>query len=462
MDHWQVTHADRGERATLIHARYIVPVRPAGIVFDEHSVAIRDGLILGVKPRSQAERDWPLAAAVELPDHALLPGLVNCHTHSPMTLLRGYADDLDLHVWLKEHIWPAEREFVGPEFVRDGSMLAIAEMFRSGTTCFNDMYFFPDATIEACVAAGMRASIGITVIEIETAWARDAGEYIEKGMRLRHQYGDEPLISFAFSPHAPYTVSNATLSRIAGLSSDLDIAVHMHLLETEWEIKQSFQQHDRHPLGRLEQLGLLNSSLQAVHMAQLSEEDIDKVARAGVQVVHCPQSNLKLASGFCPVTSLQQAGVNVALGTDGAASNNDLDLLAEAQTAALLAKGVSGDARAGSACEIIEMLTLNGARLLGLDDRIGSIEAGKQADFCALDLSAPETQPLHHVMSQLVYAASSRQISDVWVAGRRVLDAGRLTTIDIDDVLERARSWQVKLAGLENRRLHAQRQESAS
>ena len=460
MNDRQARHADRGERATLIHARYVVPVRPAGIVHEGHSVAIRDDRILGVKPRSLAERDWPLAAAIDLPDHVLLPGLVNCHTHAPMTLLRGYADDLDLHVWLKEHIWPAEREFVGPEFVRDGSMLAIAEMFRGGTTCFNDMYFFPDATIEACVAAGMRASIGITVIEIETAWARDADEYIEKGLRLRDEYGAEQLISFAFSPHAPYTVSDATLSRIAGLSGDLDIPVHMHLLETEWEVKQSFQQYDRHPLGRLEQRGLLNSRLQAVHMTQLSAEDIDKLAGAGVQVVHCPQSNLKLASGFCPVVSLQQAGVNVALGTDGAASNNDLDLLAEAQTAALLAKGVSADARACNAREIIEMLTINGARVLGLDQRIGSIEAGKQADFCALDLRAPETQPLHHVLSQLVYAASTRQVSDVWVAGRRVVESGRLTTIDVDDLIGRARTWQARLAGLERQR--KLRQESAT
>jgi 5-methylthioadenosine/S-adenosylhomocysteine deaminase len=462
MDDRRARHADRGERATLIHARYIVPVRPAGVVHEAHSVAIRDGLILGVKPRAEAERDWPLAAAIELPEHVLLPGLVNCHTHSPMTLLRGYADDLDLHVWLKEHIWPAEREFVGPEFVRDGSLLAIAEMFRSGTTCFNDMYFFPDATVEACVAAGMRASIGITVIEIETAWARNADEYIERGLRLRDACAGTPLITFAFSPHAPYTVSDATLGRIAGLSGELGIPVHMHLLETEWEIKQSFQQHDRHPLGRLEQSGLLNSSLQAVHMVQLSAEDIDQLARSGVQVVHCPQSNLKLASGFCPVVSLQAAGVNVALGTDGAASNNDLDLLAEAQSAALLAKGVSGDARAGSASTIIDMLTINGARVLGLDAHIGSIEAGKQADFCALDLHAPETQPLHHVLSQLVYAASSRQVSDVWVAGRRVLESGRLTTIDTDEVIARARSWQAKLAGLEQRRQRERRQESAT
>jgi 5-methylthioadenosine/S-adenosylhomocysteine deaminase len=435
-----------------------VPVRPAGIVHEDHAVAIRDGVILGIRPRAQAVRDWPLARVVDLPRHALLPGLVNCHTHSPMTLLRGYADDLDLHVWLQEHIWPAERAFVGPEFVRDGSMLAIAEMFRGGTTCFNDMYFFPDATIEACLESGMRTSIGITVIEIETAWARDAGDYIDKGLELREKYLGEPLISFTFSPHAPYTVSDATLRRIAGLSGELEIPVHMHLLETEWEIKQSFQQHDRHPLTRLEQQGLLNSRLQAVHMTQLSAEDIDKVARRGVQIVHCPQSNLKLASGFCPLATLQEAGVNVALGTDGAASNNDLDLLSEAQTAALLAKGVSGDARAASAFDVIEMLTINGARVLGLENRVGSIEPGKQADLCALDLHAPETQPLHHVLSQLVYAASSRQVSDVWVAGRRVLESGRLTTINSDELIRRARTWQSRLAALEGTRHGLQRE----
>lgn len=425
---------------------------------EDHAVAIRDGVILGIKPRAQAARDWPLARVVDLPRHALLPGLVNCHTHSPMTLLRGYADDLDLHVWLQEHIWPAERAFIGPEFVRDGSMLAIAEMFRGGTTCFNDMYFFPDATIEACLESGMRTSIGITVIEIETAWARDAGDYIDKGLALREKFRGEPLISFTFSPHAPYTVSDETLRRIAGLSGDLEIPVHMHLLETEWEIKQSLQQHDRHPLARLEQQGLLNSRLQAVHMTQLSAEDIDKVAQSGVQIVHCPQSNLKLASGFCPLATLQEAGVNVALGTDGAASNNDLDLLAEAQTAALLAKGVSGDARAASALEMIEMLTINGARVLGLEDHIGSLEPGKQADLCALDLHAPATQPMHHLLSQLVYAASSRQVSDVWVAGRRVLESGRLTTMNTDELIRRAQTWQSRLAALGGTRRDLQRE----
>ena len=459
MSNGQFAAGDRADRVTLIHARHVVPVRPATTLYQDYSVALRDDRVLDLLPRAEAAARWPDAPSVELPHHVLLPGLVNSHTHSPMTLLRGYADDLGLHTWLQEHIWPAERTFVGPEFARDGTRLAIAEMLRGGTTCFNDMYFYPETAVEVCLEIGMRASIGLIVIEFETAWARDATEYIDRGLALRADFANEPSIRFALAPHAPYTVSDETLIRIADLSERLDLAVHTHLLETEWEIKQSLQQHEQHPIGRLERHGLLNRRLQAVHMTQLSADDIGKVARAGVQVVHCPQSNLKLASGICPVAALQQAGVNVALGSDGAASNNDLDLLSEAQTAALLAKGIAGDARAVDAFTAIEMLTLNGATALGMQDRIGSIEPGKQADLCAVDLSAPETQPLHHVASQLIYAASSRQVSDVWIAGRRLLDSGRLTTIDLDEVLHRTRQWQGKLARQPDR-WDANRQES--
>jgi 5-methylthioadenosine/S-adenosylhomocysteine deaminase len=448
----ETTDASSGRQeksTTLIHARFTVPVRPRHTVYEDYSLVVSGEQIVAVMPHEQAVLEWPDAPIVELPDHVLIPGLINAHTHSPMSLLRGYADDMELHVWLKEHIWPAEREFVGPEFVRDGSRLAIAEMLRGGTTCFNDMYFFPDATIDVCLEAGMRASIGITVIEMESAWAADVDSYVEKGLRLQEKFKSQPLISFTLSPHAPYTVSDETLHRIASLSRHKGFPVHMHLLETEWEIKQSFQQHDLHPLSRLEQAGLLGSSLQAVHLTQVSSDDIDKLAAVGAHVIHCPQSNLKLASGICPLASLLTAGVNVALGTDGAASNNDLDLLAEAQTAALLAKGISGDAEAVNAFQVLEMLTVNGARALGLDKTIGSLEAGKQADLCAVNLSEPETQPLHHVVSQLIYAASSRQVTDVWVAGKRLLENRELTTLDLDAVLQAARRWQVRLARLE-------------
>ncbi len=433
-------------RITLIHPAYLVPVIPSGVVLEDHCLAIEQGMIVSLLPWHQAEGAFPGAEVISLPDHVLLPGLINMHTHSPMTLLRGYADDMDLHVWLREHIWPAEQEFVGSSFVADGTRLAIAEMLRAGTTCFNDMYFYPHAIARACQDAGIRASIGVPLIENQAVSASDIDTYFEQGLELYQEWSSEDLLSFTFSPHAPYTVSDQTLRRIDIHSGELGVPVHMHLLETEWEIKHSLQDHDVHPLRRLKDLNLFDSRLQAVHMTQLSTEDIAILADAGVHVVHCPQSNLKLASGICPVASLLEAGVNVSLGTDGAASNNDLDLLAEAQTAALLAKGISGDAEVVNAFQALEMITINGARALGMESRIGSIEAGKEADLCAIDLSAPETQPLHHVVSQVIYAASRRQVSDVWVAGRRVLDSGRLTSIDLEETVSRARLWSARLA----------------
>ena len=438
--------ADPAGPVTLVHAGYVVPVRPRGQVLEAHTVALRGNRIAAILPRDEALARWPDADQVERPGHALLPGLVNAHTHAPMTLLRGYADDMALTTWLQEHIWPAEQRHVGPDFVREGTRLAVAEMLRSGTTCFNDMYFFPDATIDVCREVGMRASVGITIIEFASAWASGVDSYIEKGLELLEAWGEEPLLRFTLSPHSPYTVSDDTLARIAALSRERDLPVHMHLLETEWEIKQSYQQHDQHPVSRLERHGLLNERLQAVHMVHTSAEDIAKIAGAGASVVHCPQSNLKLASGFCPVGAMLDAGINVAIGTDGAASNNDLDLLAETQTAALLAKAVAGDARVLDAGQALEMMTLNGARALGMAQEIGSIEAGKQADLIAIDLETPATQPLHNVVSQLLYAASGGQVTDVWVAGRRVLNSGRLTTIDEAEVLASAGRWRERLA----------------
>lgn len=439
----------RPEAVTLINAGYVVPVQPYSGALKNHSVALADDLIVAVLPTAEALQKWPESETIDLPGHVLLPGLINAHTHSPMNLMRGFADDIELHVWLQEHIWPTEARFVGPDFVADGTRLAVAEMLRSGTTCFNDMYFFPGSTIDVCHEVGMRVSAGITIIEMESSYASNVSTYIEKGLQLYDRWRDDPLVSFTLSPHSPYMVSDDTLERIADLSQEMGFQVHMHLLETEWEIKQSLQQHDLHPVSRLRRHGLLNQQLMAVHMAQLSAEDIDHVAQSGASVVHCPQSNLKLASGFCPVAALMKAGVNVALGTDGAATNNDLDMLGEAQTAALLAKGVAGDAKAVNAFQALEMMTINSARALGMADRLGSIEPGKQADLVALDLQQPETQPLHHVVSQLIYAASRRQVSDVWVAGKRLLESGELTTIDLGEVMQSASAWQLRLAQFE-------------
>lgn len=435
-----------GADITLLNASYVVPVRPRGRVLENHTVVVINGVIESVLPTREARSRWTDAAEVVLTGQALIPGLVNAHTHSPMTLLRGYADDMELDVWLHEHIWPAEGRFVRPDFVTDGTRLAVAEMFRSGTTCFNDMYFFQDETIDVCRSSGMRVSAGITVIEMASSWAADVDEYLDKGLGLLETYRDDPLVSFALAPHSPYTISDPTMDRIAEASVQHGLPVHMHVLETAWEIQKSQEQHGVYPLERLDRHGLLNERLIAVHMTQLGSSDIEKVANSDARVVHCPQSNLKLASGFCPVNDLMDAGVTVALGTDGAAANNDLDMLGELQTAALLAKGVAGKADALGAADALEMATLSGARALGLEDSIGSIEPGKQADLCAIDLMQPETQPLHNVVSQLVYAASARQVTDVWVAGRRVLDGGALVTVDQDEIIETAERWRGRLA----------------
>jgi len=378
----------------------------------------------------------------------LLPGLVNMHTHSPMTLMRGMADDLALDSWLREHIWPAENRYVSPDFVRDGTRLAIAEMLRGGTTCFNEMYFFPDDIARVTSEAGMRACIGMPVLGLRTPWALDAADCLRKARDVHATWQGDPLISTALAPHALYTVDDEGLSGVRKLSSRLDMPVAMHVLEIAWEIEHSRREYGKSPLQRLSDHGLLGPRFVAVHMVHVSEADIERLADTGTHVVHCPESNLKLASGLSPVTDLLAAGVNVCIGTDGAASNNNLDLLGELRTAALLAKGASGDPCALPAMQALELLTVNAAGALGLSDQIGSIEPGKQADLCAIDLDQPETQPLHNVVSQVVYAAARRQVSDVWVAGRRLLQQGELTTIDLAEVLDRAGAWRERLSGV--------------
>ena len=431
---------------SLLHARWIVPVEPDGLVLDHHSLAIHEGRILELLPTAEAEQRYRARAVSHLPEHLLIPGLVNAHTHAAMSLLRGLADDLHLMDWLQHHIWPAETRWVNEEFVHDGTQLAIAEMLRGGTTCFNDMYFFPDVTARVSAACGMRATVGLILIDFPTAWADNPEEYLAKGLALHDEYRNDPLIGTAFAPHAPYTVSDAPLQRVRVLADELDIPVHMHVHETAYEVQEAVTATGQRPLARLQALDLLSPSLLAVHMTQLENDEIQALADAGARVVHCPESNLKLASGFCPVQQLDQAGVIVALGTDGAASNNDLDMLGEMRTAALLAKAVAGDASALPAHRVLRMATLHGAVALGRGAESGSLEAGKWADVTAVRLDELETQPLYDPVSQLIYAASRHQVSDVWVAGRHLLRERVLTTLDEDAILRNARAWQAQVA----------------
>jgi len=409
---------------------------------------VRGGNIEAVLPVAQARARFADYERIALGEHVLLPGLVNAHTHAAMALMRGLADDLPLMRWLEEHVWPAEKRHVSAQFVRDGTLLACAEMLRGGITCFNDMYFFPQAALESALEAGIRSAHGIIVIEFPSAYAADAADYLRKGLEVRDRYGDEPLASFCLAPHAPYTVSDASFRQVATLAAELDLPVHMHVHETEDEVQRSAAEHGVRPLERLRRLNLLTPNLIAVHAVHLSDEEIALLARHGCSVAHCPSSNLKLASGFAPIAKLAAAGVNIALGSDGAASNNRLDIFQEMRSAALLAKAVARDAQAMPAQAALRAATLGGAQALGLGERIGSIAAGKAADLIAVALRGPELTPCYDIVSHLVYATGREHVSHVWVAGELRLRDGALQSDVFARLDTRMGLWQNALGSL--------------
>ncbi|MDH5301499.1 MAG: TRZ/ATZ family hydrolase [Gammaproteobacteria bacterium] len=430
---------------TVINARWVIPVRPDNTILENHSVVIHDGAIVAILPSLAAAQQYDATTLHSLTEHALIPGLINTHTHASMNLLKGFADDLPLMDWLQNHIWPAEAANVSPEFVYDGTQLAVAESFRAGVTCLNEMYFFPYQAAQAASDAGMRMCVGLILIDFPTAWAAGPDDYLAKGVNVHDAFRHNPLITTALAPHAPYTVSDAPLRRALTLAEQLDIPIHMHIHETAFEVAEAEQKTGKRPLARLKELGLLGPRLMAVHMTQLTDQEITDLANYGVHVIHNPQSNMKLASGICPTVKLLEAGVNVALGTDGCASNNDLDMLNEMQSAALIAKVASGNAAALPAHTALRMATLNGAKALGLEAVTGSLEVGKAADITAIDLSALETQPVYNPISQIVYAAGRHQVSDVWVDGRQVLKQHQLTTLNEEQLRRKAQRWAQKI-----------------
>ncbi|MEK2612154.1 TRZ/ATZ family hydrolase [Pseudomonas shirazensis] len=430
----------------LLVPTWLVPVEPAGVVLEGHALGLRDGLIAWLGPRERA----PAALQVrELPDCLLCPGLINAHGHAAMSLFRGLADDLPLMTWLREHIWPAEGRWVDPGFVRDGTDLAIAEQLKGGITCFADMYFYPREACEQVEQSGIRAQVAVPLLDFPIPGAATADDALHQAIELFGELRHHPRITIALGPHAPYTVGDETLEKIRVIADQLDAPLHMHIHETASEVEQAVAEHGERPLARLARLGLLGPSLQAVHMTQISDDDLALLVESNTSVIHCPESNLKLASGFCPVERLWQAGVNVAIGTDGAASNNDLDLLGETRTAALLAKAVAGSASALDAHRALRMATLNGARALSLDAQIGSLELGKAADLVAFDLSGLAQQPVHDPVSQLIYATSRDCARHVWVAGEQLLEERRLTRMDEAALTAMARAWGARIAGKE-------------
>lgn len=429
----------------LINARWIAPVVPKGVVLAHHSVAIDGHKIVALLPTDEVACRYTADQNVDLFDHLLIPGLINAHGHAAMSLLRGYADDRELMDWLANYIWPVEEKHVSHEFVHDGASLAIAEMLRGGTTCMSDMYFFPHATAEAIHENGIRAQVCVPIASFTSPWANDEDDYIHKGLQFHDDHRNSDLITTALGPHSPYAVSDKGLARIVILAEELDIPIQIHLHETRGEIAKAVSETGQRPASRLFELGMFSPRLQVVHVTHLNKEEIDRLAENAVQVIHCPESNLKLASGFCPVGNLLQHGINVALGTDGAASNNGLDMLHEMKTASILAKACAEDPTVLDAHTTLEMATLSGAIALGIDEQVGSIEPGKLADITAINLENVHTLPVYHPVSQLVYTNVSRDVSHVWVNGELLLDEGNLTRVDPAQIRAVAHKWQQKL-----------------
>ena len=430
----------------MISPRWLVPVEPKGSVLEHHSLIVDRGRILDILPTDVARGRFVGVAETILPSHVLIPGLINLHTHAAMTLMRGMADDAPLMTWLNDHIWPTEARHLSEAYVFDGTELATAEMIRSGTTCFADMYFYHDVAARAALKSGMRAALGGAILEFHTPYATDAEAYIEKCIAPRDEFANDSRLKLMLAPHAPYTVSDKTFARIFTIAAEADYPVMMHIHETLDEIAQGEKEYGVRPIERLERLGILGPNLIAVHCVHMTPHEIEIYARLGVHVAHCPASNLKLASGIAPVHAMLKAGVNVGIGTDGAASNNRLDMLGETRLASLLQKGTTGDAAALPAHQKLEMATLNAAKALGWQDEIGSLVAGKAADMTAIDLSSIETQPVYDPVSHIFHAAGRENVSHVWVNGELLLENRVLMKQDIAELKTKAALWQQRFA----------------
>ncbi|AJQ96452.1 TRZ/ATZ family hydrolase [Gynuella sunshinyii] len=430
---------------TILFSRWIVTVNAQREVLENHALVIDQQKIKAILPADEVRQQFEAGEEFNLGDSVLMPGLVNTHGHAAMTMFRGMADDLPLMTWLNDHMWPAEGKWVSEQFVADGTRIAIGEMIRCGTTTFSDNYFFPEQAALEAKKAGIRAQLNFPIMDFPTAWAQNPDEYIKKGLALREQFANDDQVHVVFGPHAPYTVSDEPLKKIAQLAKEHNILIQMHVHETQVEVDESIEKYGKRPIRRLYDLGLLGPHMQCVHMTALNDEDIQLIAETGSHVMHCPESNLKLASGFCPVHKLQEQGINVSLGTDGTASNNDLDMFGEMRTAAQLAKAVAMNAEALPAGEALAMATINGAKALGLDNQIGSLEVGKLADIIAVDLSDLESQPIFSPVSHLVYATTRNQVTDVWVGGKQLMTNRELTTLSKAELISTAQAWQSKI-----------------
>ena len=429
---------------TIILARWLLPIAPENIVLEHQAIAIQGKKIVNILPAQSYLEHYQAKQVINCNEHAVLPGFVNAHTHTPMNLFRGLADDLELMDWLNHYIWPAEQAIIQADSVRDGCRFAIAEMIRSGTTCFNDSYFYHEILAQTANAEGIRAMLGLGIIDVPTQYAQNENDYLEKAQLTLEKSKPSDLINWSIAPHAPYTVSDTAFKKIAALADEKKLRIHLHLNETIAEIEMSMERYHKRPIERLYELGMVNSNLMAVHMVYANDDEIALLKAQHANIILCPKSNMKLASGIAPLEKYLAAAINIGLGTDGAASNNNLDMLNELRSMNLLTKVNNKNPTLLSAQQTLEIATLGGAKVLGLEDKIGSLEIGKEADIIAINLNSVFTQPVYHPMSTLVYAANASQVSDVWIAGKRLLADGEFTQLDIKQTMKNVAKWADK------------------
>lgn len=440
-----MTNPNKKNASIIISASWIFTSNSEGQLLSDYSIVIENDKIIDLVPQDKVFDEYEANDTYQLTDHILIPGLINTHTHAAMSLFKGFADDLPLQDWLNDYIWPAEKEFINSSFVKDGSILALSEMIKSGVTTFNDMYFFPDATAEAVKELGVRSNIGLVVLDFPTNYATDPEDYLLKGFEFRDKWRNEELITTSIAPHAPYSVSDEAFTLINTYSEELSINIHTHLHETQWEIEDSIEKYGITPVQRLNNLGIIGPSLMAVHCVHLNDQDMATLAKNKVSIVHNPSSNMKLGSGIADIAKMLKQNLNISLGTDSSASNNRLDIMEEMRLAALLIKGSTKSPESFSANEAIKMATINGAKALGLESIIGSIEKNKKADLVAIDLNSIENQPIYNPLTTLVYSSSRSDVSYVWIDGEIKLKDKKLVKIDEERIIQLAKKWQRKL-----------------
>jgi len=425
----------------IISAPWVLPVAPENTALTEHSVAISGGTIIAVGPTDYIVQNYSGTEHLKLTHHIVLPGLINTHCHSAMTLLRGAGEDQPLKAWLEETIWPLEAAVMDDNYVTLGTQLAVAEMLLCGTTTFSDMYFLPEKVADVCIDVGIRAQLSFPIIEFANAWSHSADDALAKGLALHEQLKGNNLVHVALGPHSGYSLSAAELEHIAQVGLEQNLPIQMHIHETAQEVADAHQSMGQSWIERCAEIGMLGPHVQAVHMTQISDSELKLIADTDTRVVHCPTSNLKLASGYCPTTQLRDAGITVSLGTDGAASNKRLNLFAEARMASLLAKHTDRNAAAATAEEMLHMATLGGARALGMENVTGSLEVGKAADLIAVDINSLGMLPMYNPFATLIHGDAGNAVSHTYVAGKALVADGQLTPDSLTDLAQRVLSW---------------------